>query len=326
MTAATAPRPWRMFAPLGLVLLLLGLWSAYWLVVSRETRRAVEGFERQAAASGTDVACGRRGWGGYPFRVEYGCGAPAVSFAIGGGRGKATSGVLSLVIQPWNFSHVVGLLDGPSALEIPGSPPLTLTHGRAAASLKVAGRTGQVALELPNPEIAGRFSARMITLNGRLRDDGFAEAAAEANGLAVTLPTGKSLSLSRVTALVAAPARLLEAANPLRAAAGAGDALEVKHIDIAGPGYDLGVSGILRVDRAGRLGGQLAVTTATLDGLLAALESEALVSREQLSMVRAAMMLMNVSKASGAVQVNAEFRAGALYLGPFKVADVPPLF
>ena len=76
-------RPWRMFGPLLLVLLLMAGWSIYWLFASAAARNASEAARLRLAGDGIRLDCSKEEWGGFPFRFEFTCDGPRLTSSQG---------------------------------------------------------------------------------------------------------------------------------------------------------------------------------------------------------------------------------------------------
>ena len=319
----TLSRNLKMALPLLAVIALFALWSIYWLVLSSQVRSRAE----EALARGpVKLACAEKIWGGYPFRVEFQCKAPKLT--VPGAAGEASFGAseLNVVMQAWNFTHVIGLLDGPTSAELPGLVPLEVDHKRIAASLHVRSSTSVAAgLELPEAEIAGRFSLKAMTVNAEAGRGGTARLTAAAEAMTVTLPNGRYLTLKQLGLIASLPADVLMARDPLRYAAETGALITLERFDFAGAGFNLSLNGTATLDAQGLINGKLSATTADIDKLLAALEPALGVPAEQLSMARAAIMLTNANR-TGAVTVNVVAERGQIKLGFFPIAAIKPLF
>ena len=110
MPSATA-RSWKMFLPLGGVVLLGLLWTGYWFVASAIAKDRVAQERAALAAIGLELACAEEGWGGYPFHFEFSCTSPRLTLED---KGEAKSGKLLLValgqlIAGAAFGHASGL-------------------------------------------------------------------------------------------------------------------------------------------------------------------------------------------------------------------------
>lgn len=319
----TVPRALKMALPLLIVIGLFALWSIYWAVLSSQVRSRAE---EALARSPVKLTCAEKTWGGYPFRVEFQCKAPKLT--VPGAAGEASFGAsdLNLVMQAWNFTHVIGLLDGPTAAEVPGLNPLEVSHKRVAASLHVRGSTAvEAGLELPEAEVAGRFSVKAMTVNAKVGLGGTARLTAAAEAMTLTLPNGRYLALKQLGLIASVPAGVLTARDPLRYAAETGAMITLERFDFTGAGFNLTLHGAASLDAEGLINGKLSATTADIDRLLAALEPALGVPAEQLSMARAAIMLTNANR-TGAVTVNVVAERGQIKLGFFPIAVLKPLY
>ena len=117
---AQPPRSGRfwLYAPFAMLLLVAVLWSVAWFVVRDRVAKGLDATLSAEARAGRQWTCQDRRIGGYPFRIEVTCAALAVR------RGGVTAslGAARSVAQVYQPRHVITEIDG----------PLNLTDGRIA--------------------------------------------------------------------------------------------------------------------------------------------------------------------------------------------------
>lgn len=297
-----SPRPWRMFGPLGLVLLLLAGWSAFWLYASAAARSAADAARQRLAADGIRLDCAGEKWGGYPFRFEFTCDSPRLSTP----QGTATATRLAAIAQAYNPRHLILLIDGPSAAE-GFSQDFDMRHGRILVSLIVEdGRLSRFSAEIPDPVIRDRFTAGKLFIHGRAQPAGVPELAVSGEGVRITIPDQANLSLDEVAAVV----------SP-----GPGRTLEVSSVSLRQGNVKLWGKGRIGLDGRNRLSGQIATAANDLDGLLNAAAPYLRMSPED----RAALKLV-LGFFGKEVKADMIFRDGELYWGPLRLGELGPVY
>lgn len=98
------------------VLLVVGAWSAFWIVASRQAEAAVTDWLAQEAAAGRVHDCDNRRTGGYPFRFEVVCERPRLTL-MADPEVTASGEELRAVVQVWRPDHVILEVDGPVRVE-----------------------------------------------------------------------------------------------------------------------------------------------------------------------------------------------------------------
>jgi hypothetical protein len=131
--------PWPIILTLIGIVLLVILWSAYWVIASGLMRDRYESERARLAAQGVAFDCKAAHWGGFPFRFEHDCIAPTLTAE--GDKIEAQN--LLLVIQAYMPNRAIVLIDGP----VTTASGVTVTHERAVASARFSGlHDGQATL------------------------------------------------------------------------------------------------------------------------------------------------------------------------------------
>lgn len=303
MPSATT-RPWKIFLPLAAVLLLCLVWTGYWFAASAIAKDRVAQERARLASQGLTLACTRESWGGFPFHFEFTCTSPALKLQD---KAEFTSGHLlltALAYAPW---QVVALLDGPTTVSAPSILPTKAEHQRAIAALTL-GRDGQAKLsaEIPALSIPGVGTAGKVMLHTRPSPSGGTQVAVSATDV-VHQPPGKP-------ELAIAKTELLGTVLP---------DLSLKIDSIAFEQGKLRYWGVgtVRLDAANRPSGKIDTETNDVNGLLSLLEPHLQLTEEQTAGLRSMLGLLGSEAKAPLIAQD-----GVLYLGPFRIAELAPLY
>jgi hypothetical protein len=300
----SAPHPWRMFLPLAIVLLLALLWTTYWFVASGIARDRLEEERTRWAAKGLTLACTRETWGGYPFHFEFSCTSPVVTLAD---RAESRSGDLLLVALAYAPWQVAALVDGPTTFLAAGIAPLEMTHQRALAAVTFdKDWQPSFSADIPAISVPGLGQADKVILFTR---------PAAADGTDISLrgqniiyrPEGNP----EVTIDDASFVGTLLADNSVRI-----DKSELRQGQLRTWG-----SGVLSLDPEHRIAGEIEAETTDMRALFALLAPQLGLSESNLANFQTMLGLMG-----NGTKVPIIARDGALYVGPLKAADLPPLY
>jgi len=297
-------RPWRMFVPLGIVLVLAAAWSVYWFVASGIAQNRFQELRERHAAEGLTLACADESWGGFPFHFEFTCTSPVVTLAD---KAEARSGKLLLVALAYAPQQIVALLDGPTTVATSSLKPLTAKHERAVAAITFeSGGQPKLSSEFPMVVIEGIGSADMLRLHSRPASAGGTDIAVSAIKLSYQTPGKPALTIDEATLL-----GTLEDARSLKI-----DKMAAQQGQLQCSG-----SGSAALDDQHRPAGQIITETNDIGALIALLSPQLNLTDAQASSLRAMLGLLG-----NEAKVPVIARDGALYLGPFKVTDLPPLY
>jgi hypothetical protein len=293
-----------MFLPLAAVLLLALLWTIYWFIAQGMVKTRFAEERAHLAAQGLTLACAEEGWGGFPFHFEFTCGSPVV---ILNDRGEVRSSKLllaALAYAPW---QVVALLDGPSTVTATGKAPLEITHQRAVAAVTLdRDSKPRMSAEIPALSIPGLGTAAKLMLHSR-------PAAGGGTDVAASVTDGNYQPEGKPPLPIAQGDLLGTLQSP--------SALRVENVTLQNGSVRYWGSGTVALDAAHRISGKLETETNDLDGLLKLLAPHLRMSDQQAAGLRSVLGLLgNEAKAPLIAQ------DGALYLGPFKIADLTPLY
>ena len=297
-----SPRPWRMFGPLVLVVLLIAGWSAFWFYASAAARNASEEARQRLATDGIRLDCSDEGWGGYPFRFEFACKSPRLGLP----QGAVNATGLSAVAQAYNPRHLIVLIDGPTSAQ-GFSQRISAEHGRVLASLIVEeGMLARFSAEIPNPVVKDRFSAGKILLHGRANTEGPMELAVSGEAVRITV-NGQGVLLLDEAAAIVMP--------------GEGRSLEISSISLRQGTVKLWGQGRIGLDARNRLSGKIATATNDLDGLLDAAAPFFRMSPKDRAALRLVLGFLGKQ-----IKADMIFRDGEFYWGPLKLGVLVSLF
>ena len=174
-------RPWRMLLPLFAVVALAAAWSAYWFIAIAFAKETAAEERRKLAERGLILQCVQERWGGYPFRFEFHCASPVLTFKD---RLQASSQNLQIVALAYNPWQLVALLDGPTTAIGRNLLPVSASHQRVMASLTVGrDKPPSLSAEIPKLAIAGRMTVDRVMFHARPEPEGATGVAASVTKL-----------------------------------------------------------------------------------------------------------------------------------------------
>jgi hypothetical protein len=394
MTLAPRRRPlWRLFFMPVLLLIAAAAWSAFWFYSASKVDETADAWRAREARSGRIYDCARRSVAGYPFRLEVRCDGASVSLVSQTAGQAATQepitaklGEILVVSQIYDPKLLIAEFTAPATIAGPGQPSMIANWSKARSS--VAGLPGvpqRVALVFDDPTI-DRTSGSLLTplarakhveLHGRLVEGSTPDhpdietvlrieqgSVQEAHPL-LAEPFDADVRTILTGLKDFAPKPWPQRFREIQAAGG--------HVEIVQSRVQQGeviavASGSLGLNAEGRLDGELQMTVAGLDKLIAALGLEKMldegVPQATLDRVAPGVKTADLNNLLGAldraipglgkvVKQNANVAAaaginalgkeavlegrkarsfplrfvdGAIFLGPLKVAQIPPLF
>ena len=299
-----APRPWRMFLPLGIVLVLALAWSIYWYVALGIAKERVAAERTALADQGVTLACSRESWGGYPFHFEYTCASPVLQY---GAEARLRSGKLLLVALAYAPWQVAALLDGPTTVAAPGLTPTKMEHQRILAAItSEQGGVPNIDVDIPALAVPELGQIVKLMLHTRPSAGGGTDVAVTIAGLDFQRPGRPPLRLDSGNVL-----------GTLKQ----DEVFELRKFELQQGSLRYWGSGTLSLDAAHRIAGKIDTETNDINGLLAVLAPHLDLKSSQLANLKTMLGLLgNAAKAPVIA------RDGMLYLGPFKIADLDPLY
>jgi hypothetical protein len=300
MTLAPRRRPlWRLFFMPVLLLIAAAAWSAFWFYSASKVDETADAWRAQEARSGRIYDCSRRSVAGYPFRLEVRCDGVSVSLVSQTAGQAATQapitaklGEILVVSQIYDPKLLIAEFSAPATISGPGQPSMIANWSKARSS--VAGLPGvprRVSLVFDDPSIdrtdvsprAPLARARHIELHGRLIDGSAAD-----HPNIETVVRIEQGSVQEMHPLLAEPFDAevrtiltgLKDFSPkpwpqrFREIQAAGGHVEIVQSRIHQGELIAVASGSLGLSAEGRLDGELQMTVAGLDKVIAALGIE----------------------------------------------------
>lgn len=299
-----ASSSWKMLLPLGAVLLLGLLWSGYWIMASGIAQARVAEERAELARQGVALACTQESWGGYPFHFEFLCTSPRITYE---NRAELRSQQLRLTALAYAPRQIVALLDGPSTVSAQGVVPTEAQHGRviAAVTFDSDDALPRLSAELPSPAVAGLGQAEKLMVHGRPSEGGGTDIAVSLTKVIVQLPERPPLALAQMDFL----GRLTPQ-----------ETLVVEKVELQQDNMRYWGSGEIALDGTGRPAGKLDTETNDVDGLLTLAAPQLRMQEDQVAGLRAMLRLLG-----NEAKVPLIAKDGVLYLGPFRIADLPAI-
>jgi hypothetical protein len=299
-----AARPWKMLLPLASVLIIAFLWSGYWFVAISFAKAKISAEREMLARQGMSLACTSEAWGGFPFRFEFTCSSPVLKWQD---KAEARSGNLLAVALAYNPWQTVFLIDGPTTVLGRNTTPITAQHERIIASVTLdKNYEPRVSSDIPKLTVSGLLTADRIMLHTRPEAEGSTGLAASAAKLNYQ-PEGQPPLLIDEGSL----AGVLQSDMSVKA-----DKIELSQKNVRYWG-----SGLISLDKERRVSGKLSTETNDLDGLLRILEPHVDLSDQEKAGFRTVLGLLGNEAKADIIA-----KDGQLFIGPFKAADLPPLY
>ena len=379
-----APRPrrraWLIALPLGIFALLALAWTGFWFYAAHRADIEITRWRAREAQHGHMFACSRQDIGGYPFRIEVRCTDPQADLrAWQPPIVLAAKGAL-VTVQVYDPTLLIGEFTGPLRIA-ENSRNVAIVADWKLAQASLRGRPSapeRLSIVLDNVKIAERDSgtitnvanAEHIELHGRLIGGSAADNPVVELGVRLTQGTASGLQIlaQPTDGVAAATVYGLHDLSPkpwrqvLRELAQVDGRIEISQArltqgDIAAVG-----AGTLTVKPDGRLDGQIRLTIAGIERVVALLGLDEAVKqyvaqrtgggmtvdklasgldrlmpglggavRGQSGANLAAVgisMLGEQTQLDGrrAVALPLRFASGAVFLGPIPIGQLPPLF
>ena len=301
---SAASSPWKMLLPLGAVLLLGLLWSGYWVVASGIAKSRFAEERAELGRKGLSLACTQESWGGYPFHFEFLCTSPRLTLEESAELSSQQLRLTALAYAPW---QVVALLDGPSTVSAQGLVPTEAQHGRMIAAVTFGDESQfpKLSAELPNLSIAGLAQAEKLMLHTRPSEGSGTDLAMSLTKGVVQLPDKPPLALAQADVL----ARLTPQ-----------ETLAVERAELQEGAVRYWGKGEIALDATGRPAGKLDTETNDVDGLLTLAAPQLKMQEDQVAGLRTMLKLLGSE-----AKIPLIAKDGVLYLGPFRVAELPQL-
>lgn len=290
--------------PLGLVLLLALLWTIYWLMASGSAKSRFAEERARLAEQGLELSCSAEEWGGYPFHFEYTCRSPVATYRHDTSVRSGSLLLVALAYAPW---QVAVLVDGPTILSGSKLALQEITHQRAFSSITF-GKTEQPAssTEVPGLIVPGLGRAGMLMIHTRPSSTGGTD-------MAVSLTAGSYEPIGKPPVRIDS-GTVMATLTPdptLRI-----DSFELKQGELRYWG-----SGSLSLDQDRRIAGQINTETNDIKALLGIVGPQLDLSEGKTSNLVTMLGLLGSTAKAPIIA-----KDGVLYLGPFRIAELKPLY
>lgn len=293
-----------MFIPLGVVIVLALLWSIYWFTAMSIAKQRLAEERMKLADQGVTLACTQEGWGGFPFHFEFSCTSPVLTYRQEAELRSANLLLVALAYAPW---QVAALIDGPSKVLGIGLPPKEATHQRIMAVATYKGESKlQFSAEVPALSIPGVGTAEKLMVHTRPSETGGTDAALLVTKLTVQ-PEGK-------------PAVTIDQGD-VRGTLLPDQSLKLDRAELQKGTLRYWGSGTLALDGEHRLSGRIDTETNDLNGLLQLLDPFLQLSDQQRAGLRTMLGLLG-----NEAKVPLIAKDGVFYVGPFRAAELNPLY
>jgi hypothetical protein len=317
---------------------------ALWYYAAGRGEAAVEGWSARLAQPGREYLCDRQSVGGFPFRFELTCdGVTAIFHGANPPLELKTSSihVATQIYQPdLMIAEYVGPLSAGTrgqapALRLNWSLAQSSVRGSPSAPERVSIVVDQPVVERTNP--AGVvLRAKHMEIHGRLADGSIASRPVieiSLQAVELSAPAAGPLAVTPINADIAGTLRGLSDFSPkswperFREMQANGGRIEVSRARLQ-QGDTLAIgSGTLSLNARGRLDGQINMAVAGIESFINAL-SAATQQRNGFGFTLGLGLLGGNAKVEGRPAIALPLRVsdGAVFLGPLKVGEIPPLF
>jgi hypothetical protein len=359
-------RRWPLFLPFAIVVLLAAGWTGLWFYASARAETEIAGLRTREARAGRVHDCGSQTIGGFPFLIEVRCsgasfelkGSPTLRLTL-----PATLAAVQVYAPGLLIGEFTGPLE---IAEPGRRPEAVVDWSLAQASVRgLPANVERASLVLDAPAVrtpaaggdAASFTARRLELHGR-------PAAGSAAPVGVDLvlrldaaaaPGLHPLAAKPFDADIAAVMHGLGDLTPkpwavrFKEMQARDGRLEITRARLAQDDVIAVGAGALKLTARGGLDGELQVTVVGIEKLLKTLDIERIMSEGQIGATISALDrimpglggIARQSAAPGlvaalgkrtlledkpAVAFPVRFADGSVFLGPFRVGEVPPLF
>jgi hypothetical protein len=362
--AARPPRRWRLVLPLALVVALAAAWAGFWYYAAARADTEFAAFRAREATKGREVNCGNQSIAGFPFRIELRCTDPALNLQRA--RLSMQAKDMLAAVQVYQPTLMIAEFDGPLAIsdEMRGDK-FALDWSLAQASVRGLPHPERVSVVLDKPVLArpgAETLARAAHAELHLRPAPRLPQDPPALDVALDLTQAVFSGIPRVPdapvdADIAGTLRGLADLAPrplpqvLRELAAANGRLDITKARVQQGDVIATGSGTLRITQHGTLDGELQLTVAGIEQLVAELGIDKAVGQASqraldryapgLNLDRllgprggaalaaaGAAMLGQPAELEGrkAVTLPLRFADGVVFLGPLRVGEMAPLF
>lgn len=353
----------RILLPLALVLVVAACWSIYWYIASEKAKQSFAKYVEKNRQAGIEIDCAEPVWGGYPFRFELDCRALKATARRGGVDIDFAAAATSAVALAYNPFHLIVDLAGPISLTVKaesGRSTRIVSNGKPLrASMKLErnpNRADQVSVLAQaltgtitrsggpdGGEETVPFTVGRLNLHWRFAGEPVGKIAPFDIALDMTdyVYGPDTSTLFRTEPLRVETASMAASMTAVPFAKGqtfsqrartwhrGGGRVAVEKFNFTSNFLTGKSSGNLNLDAEGRLNGKLEGRVSGFDEFLARLETAGIIKKNQAAIADTLMSVLgkpDQENAKPSIKITTTFKKGKLYFGPFKVAEIPPLF
>ncbi len=312
-----------MFYPLAGMLLISMVWCGYWYFAFTGAMELARTKRLELAGEGLQLSCANESWGGFPFRFEFECAAPSLQVISADGTYHLDSAKLLAVAQAYNPLHVLLLISGPSSIGSAGTAPQPFAHEQALISVKL-NRAGdfEISSEAANVGTPRLFSASQLRFFARKTKTGL-ELAATAEQLVVQNLDDSPMPISKAEFTAQTSASFLN--RPFGVPSQA-KPLDIRSLKISQGQVDFSAQGSVFLDPQHRLAGKLSSETNNIDRLMELISPVLAIDKKDSATIKSLVSLTGSDPATKTTKADFIASEGALYWGPFKLAELAPLY
>ncbi len=326
--------------PFFIVALIFGAYTVYWFYMRGELEKGVYSWIEAERAAGATVKYQSLDLRGYPYRFALHVNQPV----YGDGRGAVWSGeTLQLVIQPWNWNHMIARAPGENTIDLGSTRYRATLGGESAGSLSWTDEgLRRLSLALDDARLANEQGMAVTTsgfeFHARPPADDPDALQIVLQWEALSLPSappeagflGKDLQPSRVLIEVPEAYPVISSGGSLRDWVNRGGSINLAQLLLNWGPLKFGAKADLSLDTAGYIDGGVDVRLDDSEDLKAAISNSELAasmtSEDLAGILNAVTILGEVSKDGGFLPLS--IRDGQIrYLGqdlPESVA-IPPV-
>lgn len=348
-----------MLMPLFTVLLLWGIWSVVWYVISFTAQDKFADWRVKSAAKGLSLTCSNESWGGYPFRIEIACEGFQLQKKNKASRIGLSFQRVDAVAQAYKPWHIIFKLTAPLTMDVSrGTGPATTTvvkaeHEPSLASVVLKDRknpdisvlfekiSGTITDQSGGTEFSlGQFQVDKLNLHGRIEreiDAGQADyaLAATADALNYDGPLrdpadGGPIKVDTLTfSGIAERLPLPLAANlqkTLRAWAANEGRLQINQLELKQETITARSNGFVTASQEGQLSGKVKTAVLNLDKAIDKMVTAGRMSANDARISKGLFKMLSGNNPNGEVVTDFRIKNGKLYFGPFKLLTLAPLF
>lgn len=329
----------KLLWPIGGIVLLLLLYSAYWLFASTQIRRGVEDWIADKERAGYQIEHDGLHVSGYPYRFRIRLDTPRFHAPQSDGGWDARLEALTADAMPHDLSHWIVAFGGPLLLadytEPDGLIEVTASDARVSLVYDTEGETERVGAEFRDLLITTRAgsppdlrSLDELLMSGAVDENDALRMRMQVSGVRaapgvlepdVERAFGDTARSARIDLEVTQWSALADGANAI-AWRDAGGRLEIADAELEwGPAHVTG-TGDFTIDSLARPDGRLSLRITDPDALADALVEAGVVPRENEQALRLAAML--APRSPEGVSLPFRIHDGGIYLGPVRLGAI----